>query len=751
MKSWLFALPIALLASAAYGSGTATWEMNNYRDFVRGVFTGVSLSRDGRLRLAPKVETLFTSDQPVIWSVAQAQDGTLYAGTGHRGRVYRIDKSGKSTLLWTADEPEVFAVTLDPKGVLYVATSPNGKIYRVENGKATAFFSPKTTYIWSLAFDRAGNLFVGTGDQGTIFRVDSAGKGEVYYDTGQSHVTCLAFDGQGRLLAGSEPNGILYRVEAKDRAFVLYDASLPEIRSISVASDGVIYAAAQGGASMRRALSATPAPAAAGGSPITGPTTSITVTAAEDTQGGIDLKPKPEGAKPVQPTATPQVTSQFAPSSEFADVEKSALYKILPDNTVETVWTSKDENVYDLMTSGGQITFGTDARGRVYRLTPDGKVTLLIQTNEGEVTRLLQSPAGLVAATGDLGRILRLEQNGGTSGEYESPVYDAGTVALWGRMSWLAESCAGCRLSFRTRAGNSLRPDRTWSEWSAPLTASEGTQVASPNARYVQWKAEFTGVSGQTPILDSVTLAYLPQNTAPVVRNITVTTQMATPTSAKSGAAQQVVSSSYSVTVTDTGEALPPTSTGTPTQVLPPAAVRQLQITWQADDPDNDKLVYALFFRGEGEAQWMPIKSNLTDNTYTLDGDVLADGKYFFRVTASDLPSNPPGAAREAELISPPVLIDNTPPVVTAGTPRRTGTTVDIEFNASDSTSSIRRAEYSVDAGPWVPAGALDQVLDSPREQLRVHLENLPPGEHLVVLRAYDAAGNAGLAKVLLK
>ena len=102
MKALLFA---ALLAPSLFPSGTTAWEMTSYADFIKGRFEGVSLSREGRLSLAPKVDTVFTSDQPVIWAVAQAGDGTLYAATGHRGRVYRIDRSGKSTLLWTAEQP----------------------------------------------------------------------------------------------------------------------------------------------------------------------------------------------------------------------------------------------------------------------------------------------------------------------------------------------------------------------------------------------------------------------------------------------------------------------------------------------------------------------------------------------------------------------------------------------------------------------------------------------------------------------
>src|SRR5260370_38413370 len=120
-----YALPAGALAAlcaalvpVVFASGTVAWEMNSYGDFVRGRFEGISLSREGRLSLAPKIDTIFSSDHPVIWSVAQAPDGTLYAATGHRGRIYRIDAAGKSTLLWTAPEPEIFAIAVDRTGTL---------------------------------------------------------------------------------------------------------------------------------------------------------------------------------------------------------------------------------------------------------------------------------------------------------------------------------------------------------------------------------------------------------------------------------------------------------------------------------------------------------------------------------------------------------------------------------------------------------------------------------------------------------
>src|SRR5580693_5034278 len=166
-----------LVAPSLFASTSAVWEMSSFSDFIKGKFDGVSLARDGRLSLAPKLDTFFASEQPVIWSIVAAPDGTLYAATGHRGRVFRIDTSGKPRLIWTADRPEVFAIAVDRRGILYAASSPDGKIYRIEDGHATEYFDPKITYIWTLALASDGALFAGTSD-GKVFRITGPGLGE---------------------------------------------------------------------------------------------------------------------------------------------------------------------------------------------------------------------------------------------------------------------------------------------------------------------------------------------------------------------------------------------------------------------------------------------------------------------------------------------------------------------------------------------------------------------------------------------
>ena len=739
-----YALIALLLSAVCQAASTTSWELNTYADFSKGRFNGLSLTREGKVQLAPKVETLLASDQPAIWSIAKGPDGTLYLGTGHKGRVLAVDRQGKSTVLFTAPEAEVFAIAWGPDNAVYAATSPDGKVYRIAGGKSSVYFAPKERYLWSLAFGKDGALYVGAGDTGKVYKVTAEGQGQLYYETGQTHVTALSVDNSGHVLAGTEPNGILYRISAKDKAFVLYDSNLPELRSMVQAPDGTLYVAALGGSVAQRtnAASSATSPAA----PVTAPTTSITVTDTAPTQAGIDVKAKAD--TPQTPPAA--VNVPVSPAMELTGVEKSALYRIRPDNRVDTIWTSKEENAYDILLEGSDIYLATDTQGRIYRLNSDRQSSLIAQTNEAEMTRLFDTGSGLVAATGSTGKLLAFSKANNPTGEFESPVHDSGSVARWGTLDWKAELPQNTAMAFRTRSGNSSRPDRTWSEWSEPM--SKPSQIKSPNARFVQWKAELRGTAGQTPTLDHVWLSYLPQNNPPSIRSFNVTTFTTGTTAPKTTPPASTSSNAnYSVTVTDTGDVSAASSAGTPTQTFGRSVTQQVFLNWQADDPDNDRLLYSLFYRAEDESSWKLLRSNFADLSFSIDSDIFADGRYYFKLLASDKAVNSPETALENENISAPVLFDNTPPLVSSPGSRRTGATAEIRFEAKDASSALRRAEYSIDAGSWTPADPVDGIMDQQSESWVLKLTNLSAGEHVVVFRVYDGAGNTGLQKVVLR
>ncbi|MGI8962629.1 MAG: hypothetical protein ACR2IV_23315 [Bryobacteraceae bacterium] len=746
------AVALCALALSAYAATSTAWEVTGYAEFLKGRFSGLLLTADGVLQPGPSLRFNANLEQPALWSLAAAPDGSIYASTGHRGKVFRISPDGKSALAWTAEQSQVFALCVDAKGVVYAGSSPNGGVYRIEGGKAKEIWHSPAKYIWALQPTPDGAVYVATGEQGRIYRIDPSAKAEVYFETGQSNVTALALGSGGRLYAGTEPNGLLYEISGPKQGTILLDSTLPEIRALSIDPNGVLYAAAMGGsvASRTKAPLAPTTTASTGAVVATTPTV-ITVTEAKPNGAPSQGEQNPGGIRPgpEQPRGT--VSSTITPAApattsvvEVSGVEKSAIYRIGADRTIETLRSSKEDNVYDLLLDGSTVIFSTDVHGRIYRLA-DQKATLLAEPGDGETTRILKTGSVLYAGLSSLARLFAFDTTAAGEGSYESQVHDSTTIARWGHLQWHG---TGSRIVFKTRTGNATRPDATWSAWSAPISNAGDTLIKSPPGRFIQWRAEWP--SSSTAQIDTVTVPYLPQNTPPVIHSVAVSSITGTNT-AKTAVTTGSSSSAYSVTVTETGETPATSSSTASSQTVSRLQTTQTQVSWQADDPDGDKLVYSLYFRAEDASAWQLIRSRMFENTLLLDPDVFADGRYLFRVVASDAPSNAPQYARETEFVSTPVLIDNTPPLVAPGAPRRNGTSLDIDVDANDKTSPLRRCEYSLEAGLWQPIEAVDGITDSPHEQFHLHLDRLRPGEHLLVFRVYDSANNAGLAKIVLR
>jgi hypothetical protein len=670
----------------------------------------------------------------------------MFASTGHSGKVYRVSSDGKATLVWSAPQSEVFALTTDAQGVLYAGSSPSGSVYRIDGSKVKEIWRSPAKYIWALRLGREGELYIATGEPGRVYRLAAgATSAELYYETGQSNITALAMASKGYVLAGTDPNGLLYEITAPGKATMLYDSSLPEIRAIASDSKGNIYVAAMGGALSTRTGGATSTASTA--TVVSSSPTVITVSEAKENGAAADNDQS--GVKVASDTSKASVgqgsgAAGSASITEVSGVEKSAIYRISPEGAVETLRTSKEDNVYDLMLDGEDLLFSTDEEGRIYRWH-DHQTTLIAEPGNGETTRLMEVRGTLYAAMSNPARLFAFGAAGSAPSSYESPVHDSISVAHWGHLQWHG---MGSGVVFQTRTGNTARPDATWSAWSEPITDAAHSLLKSPAARFVQWRAEWP--AGTSVAISTVDVPYLPQNGPPALHSITVTSIVAT-NPQKSGGSAASASSAYSITVTDTGEAPAASSASSATQSVSHLQSTQTQVSWQADDPDGDKLVYSLYFRAEDETNWHLIRSRMFENSLLLDPDVFADGRYYFKVVASDAPSNAVQYAQQAEITSSPVLIDNTPPLVSLSNVKREGSVLDADIDAADKTSPLRLCEYSIDAGFWQPVEAVEGVTDSPRERFHLHLDTLHSGEHLLVVRVYDSANNAGLARVTLK
>jgi len=151
---------LLLAAGAARAAQPQFWRIEGARDFLDGTTEGLSVDSEGRVRLAPVTRALYDPEVPFVWCLTRDTKGTLYAGTGNDGKVFKIE-DGKGSLFFDAGELEVHALVVGPDGKLYVGTSPDGKIYAVDAaGKSQTFYDPTDKYIWALAFDAAGTLYI---------------------------------------------------------------------------------------------------------------------------------------------------------------------------------------------------------------------------------------------------------------------------------------------------------------------------------------------------------------------------------------------------------------------------------------------------------------------------------------------------------------------------------------------------------------------------------------------------------------
>ena len=715
------------LASILSATSTRTWTQGDFSDYEKAILKNLSLRSDGRVSLAPHSREIFDTGSPYLWALAQDSKGNLYAGGGTNAKLYRVGTDGKGKLLAELDGLEVHALAVDSRDRVYAATSPDGKIYRINAaGKPEVFYDPKAKYIWAMLFDPQGNLYVATGDQGEIHRVTPDGKGKVFFRTEETHVRSMALDGKGDLIVGTEPGGLVLRVSPAGEGFVLYQMSKREVTAVAVAPDGAIWAAgvATKGASPAPSSPPPPAPAAAGN------TISVSVG------GGASVAPPRTTPPPPPSVSGPSVTGG------------TDIYRIDPDGAPRRMWSHGNDVVYTIaFDAAGHAIAGSGNKGSVIRVEGPSLYTALLSVPVTQVTALIAARDGrLLAATGNTGKLYEIGPGLEREGTVESDVFDAGGYTLWGRVSFEA-ALNGGRVAVATRSGNLDQPQKNWSSWSAAIVNAKGGRVASPAARFVQWKATLTGDGAKSPQLDSIDLAYLPKNIEPRIDDIE-----STPANFKFPPAVTPM-----VTVTPT-LSLPPigkraaSSTGAGSDLTPAMQYAKgwIGARWAASDPNGDPLVFTVEIKGANESEWKMLKDKVSEKYVSWDSTAFPDGEYRLRVTASDAPGNPPAEALTARMESNPFWIDNTPPKITGLSAARNGGKLEVRWHAADALNNIAKAEYSVDGGDWKVAAPVSRLSDSPELDYALTLD-AGPGEHTIAVRVQDDYDNQSVEKAVAR
>src|SRR5213593_5264657 len=103
-------LLIVFFLCVAKAGQPAIWETSGRADLLKGDARGVSISDTGVLMLAPKVTEVFNTQQTYIWSATADNQGNVFLGTGHDGKIFRVTAAGTGTLLYDAAELDVTAL-----------------------------------------------------------------------------------------------------------------------------------------------------------------------------------------------------------------------------------------------------------------------------------------------------------------------------------------------------------------------------------------------------------------------------------------------------------------------------------------------------------------------------------------------------------------------------------------------------------------------------------------------------------------
>jgi hypothetical protein len=724
-------LSLGLVARAA---GPVFWQTATRAEFLKGEVEDLSIDHDGRLMLGPSVQLIHDSTAPFLWAILPGPDGAFFVGSGNEGKVYRIDKAGAATVFHDAAELEVHAMAAGRDGSLYVGTSPDGKISKVDaKGTASPFFDPKDKYIWALAQDAQGNLFAATGEKGVIYKIAPDGKGDVFYRTKATHVVSLAFNRGGNLIAGTESPGMVFRIDPQGKAFVLLDSPFREMHAVRIDEKGVIYAAAVGARAGSSDQPSTDAGASAEAARrVTVPSVSTDIGAVTV----VDVTPFTGGGDTGKPARRDERRNA-----------KGAVYRILPDGSSDIVWESQDDSPYDLVVEPtGALLVGTGGKGKIFRVTLDDppRVTLLTRVPAQQVMQLLaDGDRGVIVTTANPGKLFRLSKQQADKGTYLSDVRDADTMATWGTISWRSTVPRGSQVQVFTRSGNSQVPDDTWSPWSGAYANPDGEAIASPKARFLQWKAVLGGKD--SPVVTSVTAAYLQRNVRPRVTAITV---------CPAGVVFQKPFSTGEAEIAgfdDGPDSRPQAAATSGALVMGPTLGRKtyqkgLQtLVWKADDDNDDRLRYDVLYRRDNETAWKVLRRGLNDTIFVWDTTSVPNGTYAVRVVASDAPSNTAATALTGEADSTTFDVDNTPPTIRVTGLRREARGVVLLFEVRDDQSTVQRVDYSLDAERWRPIYPKDGLADSRFEQYELPLDNEAQTRTLVI-RAMDVMTNVTTA-----
>ncbi len=742
MRRILFATWLIVLLSPHFliAQGTKLWLQSRYDEFEKGQPQSVAIASDGYLEVAPELRSVLLTPSTYVWSVASDSHGNAYLATGSPATVLKVSPDGVSTKLFSTKDLSVQAVQVGADGSVYAATLPSGKVYRIRSGQTNLDDSTA-----AVVFDPTA-LSTKTEDQ-------------------PKYIWALAFDAQGALYIATGGPAAIYRVRvaaaASAKPELFFSSDEEHIRCLLFLPNGDLIAGSDGSGLVYKidkdgkGIVLYDAPKREVTALAASPNGQLYVATVGE-KAKSTLPPLPITARSGGVTATITIVtpgSVQASNNNSVVPEGSEVDELNAQGAPRKLWASSDV-VYGLHATPQGLLVATGNQGKIYRVQEDGSYADLAHAAAGQATAFVDAPGGVYVTTGNTGRLYKLPAEAAATGTYLSDVFDAGFFSTWGRAEIDANNGSAAPSSFDlfARTGNIENPERNWSEWQK--VTSNSPTVGAPAARFIQWKV----VLRPGARIASIGIDYLPVNVAPVVDEVAV--QPGARVNEAAVQPQQPQTVIISLPSAQGGSSFNQDSNTAPLAGFKDRTA--VTVRWSAHDDNGDELLFDVYIRGDDEKDWKLLRARVKQHYFSFDSSLLPDGGYRVKVSASDAPSHPPGEQLTGSKESANFVIDTTSPVVSGLQAKLEAGKLHATFQAADATSPIDRAEYSVDAGQWQYLEPVGKLSDSLTEHydFMIPLPSRPadaagdavadPAEHIVTVRVYDRYDNVGVAKSLV-
>ncbi len=671
---------------------------SSFNDWLGAETHGVRIGADGQLELAPSLRRVAQLPEGVIWAAVPDGTGGAYLSAGTAGKIFHYS-GGQVTPVGQVKGGIVFAMVRLGQD-LVVAPTGEGKLYRMTPaGDVKPFADIEARVVWAMAVDGDRVLAAGGAERGAVLIQASAGSSRVLASLpDETAFTALAPDGQGGWYLGSHGRGLVLRYNrVGDRLETLMDTPFEEVRALAV-TGGQLYIGADNGLTPKFSTG--------------------------------QLEPR-EG---------------YLQAAEASATTRSAVIRLDANLVPQTLWQSAQSQVYTLIPWKGQLLVGTGNRSRIFGipLGPERKTEPFASIQElgtAQATAFLPSGGDMLVVGSNPAELHLLSEAQATEGTLESRIISGAPLSDWGRAYLMADTPSGTGVALQFRTGSTETPDATWTPWTPPLRSGE--RPALPPARFAQFRLRLTSTrGGATPVVQSVTLYWAPRNLPPVWGGVDILPPGVVVT--RNAPTDELGIERIPL---DVQKLIPTLSFAGAEKRLFRRGSQSF--IFHVGDPNGDTLSYDLRLLPEQGAP-LPLVKDWRDPFFSFDTLPVPDGRYRLEVTASDAPTEPFNTALTSVWITPPFVIDHTPPVISALTATSDASGIRIQFTGHDDTSVLKGAAVSVDGEHWLQIVPEDRVFDQQDELFDVRVPRDQARGDRVLVKLVDQSNNEQTAAVTI-